>query len=66
MPAALEYSLKSGRYGLYLIINGSNYAIPKNVNLTSENVSEDVIKKIVRIKELKSELKNLTDELKKI
>ena len=48
MPA-LEYSLKSGRYGLYLIINGSNYAIPKNVNLTSENISEDVIKKIVRI-----------------
>jgi len=66
MPTSLEYSLKSGRYGLYLIINGSNYAIPKNVNLTGENISEDVIKKIVRIKELKNELNNLTDELKKI
>jgi hypothetical protein len=66
MTTSLEYSLKSGRYGLYLIINGSNYAIPKNVNLTNENISEDVIKKIVRMKELKNELNNLTDELKKI
>ena len=66
MTTSLEYSLKSGRYGLYLIINGSNYAIPKNVNLTSENICEDVIKKIIRIKELKQELNSLIDELKKI
>ena len=65
MPNVLEYSLKSGRYGLYLIINGSNYAIPKNVNVTNENINEDVIKKVVRMKELKSELNNLTDDLKK-
>ena len=56
MPAALEYSLKSGRYGLYLVINSSNYAIPKNVNLTNENINEDVIKKIIKMKELKQEL----------
>lgn len=60
----LDYQLLNGKFGIYIRFSEVNYSIPRDLKINKENITDDIVWKIIKIKNLKNEVNNILEELK--